>query len=696
MVYNLNGREFLEHCFATLGKSTFLDHQDVLVDDGSSDGSAAFVRNRFPFVDVIEAGGVGRAAAYERAIRERTEEIVAFLPSRSWVTAGWLEPLLSALAKGPSVGMAGALILGPNGQPVHAGGKIAVTGRARDHRVAAPAGAAVVIETEFASLSGLCARRQQIVDLGGLDPSYGSELEDVDLAWRARSLGLRVLHVRSSIVHVHTAETPDSPERESMIRRNGLANLIQNASILDALGGIAVSVARDSARIAWLAVTRQGDLARGVLRGNLNALHDIPALLARRSARARLVVARPRTAPVLASVKDELGSQLSQGFPRLPARRPKEIRLKPVKLGIVGCGTTTRIMYGPILRFLRNGVFVAACDPDEGQAKWAAEQYGAKQTFTDVDAFFRDADIDAVIVGSPVWAHCDTVVQASERGKHVLCEKPMARTPQECARMIEACDRRDVVLMVAFMKRFNKCFRRVTELINDGTLGDVFQVRALWSFFTPERAWRDALRTWGGVYQDHGSHTVDLCRWWLGDIETVSGEVDIIDSHQREVEDRVVATYRHRSGAVSIHQMTRVYHKPVIEAYEILGTKAALDVEFGPGWSFLSPEPFRMTLHRGGRTAEDITPYNLPCLDDEIRRHGQYLKELEHFCECVQTGARPLTSGADGRAAIEAVNAVYASSQRRAFVTLPLEEPIDLESLFRDLKERAINRPQRS
>jgi UDP-N-acetyl-2-amino-2-deoxyglucuronate dehydrogenase len=357
-----------------------------------------------------------------------------------------------------------------------------------------------------------------------------------------------------------------------------------------------------------------------------------------------------------------------------------------VRLGVLGCGATTRVMYGPIFRYLENGVFVAACDPNVEQAQWAADAYGATQVFDDPATFLAEAEVDAVIVGSPVWAHAENVIAAAAAGKHVLCEKPMARTVEECDAMAAACADAGVTLMVAFMKRFNKCFARATEMVHDGTLGDVFQVRALWSFWTPPGGWRDSLRTWGGVYQDHGSHAVDLCRAWLGDIATVKAEIDIIDPDGRDVEDRAVALYRHAGGGVSLHEMTRVYHKPLIEGFEILGTKAALDVEFGPAWSYSSAEPFTMTLYRDGRSQENVTPYNQGNMDDELRQNAQYLRELAHFCDCVLTGEAPKTSPADGRAAIEAVTAAYVSSATGETVALPLTESPDMERMFREMK----------
>ena len=360
--------------------------------------------------------------------------------------------------------------------------------------------------------------------------------------------------------------------------------------------------------------------------------------------------------------------------------------MNKVKLGIVGCGSTTRCMYGPIFKYLENGKFVAASDIEEEHARWAQNMYQANEIYTDRDQMLDDANIDAVIVGTPVYSHLDDVIAIAESGKHVLCEKPMARTVAECDEMIQACEHNGVILMVAFMKRFNKCFLQAKQMIEKGDLGRVFQVRVDWSFLSHPGGWRDSLSTWGGIYQDHGSHAIDLCRWWLGEIETVSGEIDII-MKKREVEDRAVAMFRHHGGAVSLHHMTRISHKPIVELYEIMGTEGALQIEFKSTWSFTSTEPFQMTLFRDGKTTTDVTPYNQGNLDDELRSNAQYLMELSHFCDCVLNQLKPHTSGWDGRIAIEVINAVYLSSRNQKKVRIPLAKEVDLPSEFIRLQQ---------
>jgi len=125
------------------------------------------------------------------------------------------------------------------------------------------------------------------------------------------------------------------------------------------------------------------------------------------------------------------------------------------------------------------------------------------------------------------------------------------------------------------------------------------------------------------------------------------------------------------------------------ERYQIDGSKATLEIEYGPS-SFSSTDPFRMRLYeQGGSSVHDVTRHNNIVLDEELRTSGRYKVEIEHFCECVLSGSPPLTSGLDGRKAIEAINAVYLSAYLGEKVHLPLASSPDLERLFAEMKLRS-------
>ncbi|MCY4060861.1 MAG: Gfo/Idh/MocA family oxidoreductase [Chloroflexi bacterium] len=204
-----------------------------------------------------------------------------------------------------------------------------------------------------------------------------------------------------------------------------------------------------------------------------------------------------------------------------------------VKLGIAGCGFAgTQTMYAPILRLLEKGRVTALMDPDPQALDFMTQNYGDFDGYDDYGEFLAKADIDAVLVASPIHLHEVQVIQAAQAGKHILCEKPMAPTIEACDRMRQAAETHDVTLMIGFVKRFDKCLQMAQDLIQAGKLGALFHIRA-------EVSWRhdlsplgfnrrQSLRALGGIFRDNASHIVDLCRWWAGEIQSVSGQAKIL------------------------------------------------------------------------------------------------------------------------------------------------------------------------
>lgn len=371
-----------------------------------------------------------------------------------------------------------------------------------------------------------------------------------------------------------------------------------------------------------------------------------------------------------------------------------------LRLGIVGCGGAAQIMYAPVLRYVERVQVTALCDPfpaalDAMQRLLRTDV----ERYTDYDAFLRRAPVDAVVIATPVFLHREQVVKAARAGKHVLCEKPMARTLAECDEMSAACAAAGVVLTIGFMKRFDKSLRHAKALIDAGRLGALDCLLCEWRGSTPGMnrpelsparpagSWRPRLETLGGSYQDLGSHTTDLSRWWLGDITLVSAEFSMVGAEQ-QVDNSAVAVYQHTSGARSVH-LLGYSQQPAIERYQLDGVQAALAIDFGPGASFTSADPFRMMLYEaGGRRITDETQYAHSVIDVELATSGRYKRELDHFRDAVLDGAPLLVTADDGRRAMEAIIAGYLSAYTGEKVRLPLTAEPDLVRLFTEMRNR--------
>jgi predicted dehydrogenase len=369
-----------------------------------------------------------------------------------------------------------------------------------------------------------------------------------------------------------------------------------------------------------------------------------------------------------------------------------------VRLGFIGCGSVVRVMFGPFFRDLTEGRVTAVADVDEASARYVQDLYGIPHAFTDHRDLLTRAPVEAVVVGTPPHLHEEQVLAAARAGKHVLCEKPLAPTAAACRRMIDACREAGVLLSVGFMKRYQPSLLRVREMIARGDLGRVRHARADWggvgvpSLRTGPAA--DRRLAWkplipgGGVVHDLFSHTADLFRWLLGDVILVSAEV-AVTSPDRAVDDAAVVTCRHATGVTSVHTINYFSRRPWRERYEMDGEGATLQAR-ATGESWISTHGFELTLFDGPPPrATRLTPNELEAFDLELRRNGQYLRELEHFCRAVR-GEEPLqVAGEDGLRAAELVSAAYLSAWRGTKVAIPLaEDEPDLGLLLADLKAR--------
>ncbi len=178
-----------------------------------------------------------------------------------------------------------------------------------------------------------------------------------------------------------------------------------------------------------------------------------------------------------------------------------------------------------------------------------------------------DYEIDAIYIATPVHLHAEQTIAAAERGKHVLCEKPMALNVAECERMIEACRSNDVKLGVAYYRHFYPVVRRVKELIDSGELGVpvVVQVNAF-EWFDPDPG---SARTWllkrdisgGGPMFDFGCHRIEVLLDLLGNINHVKST--LANAYfDREVEDVATAIFKFERGTCGTLTATHAAREP--------------------------------------------------------------------------------------------------------------------------------------
>ena len=205
---------------------------------------------------------------------------------------------------------------------------------------------------------------------------------------------------------------------------------------------------------------------------------------------------------------------------------------KKLKAGIIGCGGIANGKHMPSIAQIPELEIVAFCDIIIDRADKAAKQYGAKgtKTYKDYKDLLKDKKIDVVYVLTPNREHSFMTIEALKAGKHVMCEKPMAKTSKEAKEMVEAAKKSGKVLTIGYQNRYRENSQYVKKMVERGDLGDVYFAKAhairrrgvpTWGVFL------DGEAQGGGPLIDIGTHALDLTLWTMNNYKpkTVLGSV---------------------------------------------------------------------------------------------------------------------------------------------------------------------------
>lgn len=296
IILNFNGRRYLERCLSSVLASTYPNFEVILVDNGSTDGSASFVRDRFPVVRVIEAGeNLGFAEGNNVGIRATDAPLIATLNNDTWVEPDWLSHLVRVMESDPRIGTCASKMLFAHQPEVinSAGVCMDAVGIAWDRLGGVPE--AQITEDEPLDVFAACAgaalyRRAMLDDVGLFDPDFFIYLEDVDLSWRSQLRGWRTVYVpQARVYHVHSGTTGEaSPFKNYHLGRNKVWMVVKNYPSPQFWWYLPLILLYDLGAIPYSLLFR-GDTA--ALRGRLSAVRHLGVALRKR----REIQSRRRT-----------------------------------------------------------------------------------------------------------------------------------------------------------------------------------------------------------------------------------------------------------------------------------------------------------------------------------------------------------------------------------------------------------------
>lgn len=331
-----------------------------------------------------------------------------------------------------------------------------------------------------------------------------------------------------------------------------------------------------------------------------------------------------------------------------------------MRVAIVGAGLQCR-RRAPEVRDFPDTELVVISAAHLESAKRLADSMNCEATVGWESVVDRD-DVDVVLVCTPPHLHSVISIAAMRRGKHVLCEKPLARTLEEAQGMVAAGRESGVTLKCGFNHRHHPGIQQARQWFDGGVIGAPIFIRCRYGIGGRpgyEQEWRaDPQIVAGGQLMEQGIHAVDLCRWFLGDFAEVICMVGTHFWKTQPLEDNAFVLFRTPGGTVaSIHSSLTQWKNTF--SFEIFGVDGYIAVE-GLGGSYGTE-----------RTVMGKRDFIAPFGEKVIEFRGgdrSWLEEWKEFVAAVRESREPLGNGRDGLEALRLVYAAYDASQNGSVV----------------------------
>lgn len=344
-----------------------------------------------------------------------------------------------------------------------------------------------------------------------------------------------------------------------------------------------------------------------------------------------------------------------------------------LRIGIIGTGGIADAHIRGYLAFPEDCEIVALADVIPGKAAQKAEAFAldAVQAFDDPLAMIAAGRLDIVSIATPPSTHAPLAIAALDAGIHVLVEKPMAPSLEECDAMLAAQERSGRMLSVVAQNRFRDDLATLKDIVDSGLLGSISHVRvdSAWWRGLPyyDLWWRG---TWekegGGCTLNHAIHHIDLLLWLLGSPSEITAMLANAQHDNAEVEDLSVAILRYERGLAQL--TSSVVHHGEEQAIVIQGANARVSQPFSVSAERSAPSGFPA---EGGdpELVERITAL----VEDRVPlAHLGHEGQIGDLLAAVRDGREPSSTGQDGRNAVEVVTAIYKAGFEREFVALPI------------------------
>jgi predicted dehydrogenase len=325
-----------------------------------------------------------------------------------------------------------------------------------------------------------------------------------------------------------------------------------------------------------------------------------------------------------------------------------------VRYAVIGAGHIAQVAVLPAFAHAEeNSRVVAIVSGDASKRAFLRDQYELELDgdYADLESIIERGEIDAVYVATPNSHHKEFTLRAADAGAHVLCEKPMAPSAEDCRAMVDVCEAREVKLMVAYRLHFEEATLQALEIARSGKLGEPKVFSSVFTHVVREGDTRRDPAVAGGATFDLGVYCINAARQLFEAEPTeVFADAVFVDG----VDDTLSAILHFPGDRIA--QFTVSNSVAGVSSYRIAGTEGDLRVE--PGYEYVGELVHHLTIGDDTKTRK-------------FKRGDQFAPELKYFSECVLNDREPEPSGEEGWCDVRVVEALLRSARSRQPVALP-------------------------
>lgn len=341
-----------------------------------------------------------------------------------------------------------------------------------------------------------------------------------------------------------------------------------------------------------------------------------------------------------------------------------------VRWGVIGYGRLATRKMIPAIDAVEDAALAAVATRTQSKLDELAQQRPGISTYSDWRELLADPNIDAVYIGTPNNLHAEMTLEAAARGKHVLCDKPMALNTAEAVKMVEACDRAGVTFGLLYHAIFNGANRYAYDAIHAEKLGTLRFIRGRFSFSygsqPPAGEWRlDAAQSGGGPLVDIGIYPLYMLRRITGHrVRRVSAMAWSQHYKAFDVPDTTAAWFELENGTPGT--LDTSYTVADTSRLEIDGDEARLEVL---GSFTMEPAGKANLITRSGNA---VRTENFEVQPARLHHADSYMQLVRHFQESMASGSEPLNSARAALAEQRTIDAIHRSAEQGG-------APVDVE-----------------